>query len=308
LKFAIMGTGGVGGYYGGLLAKHGHTVTFIARGLHLHALQQNGLQVFSPHGDFHLTKVQAVEHPAEIGEAAEVVLFTVKTYDTERASQAILPIVGPQTTVVSLQNGVDAAERLGAVIGAAHLLGGATWISSAIASPGVVRQVSQFRRVVLGEFDGLQTDRLQAIYDAFLPTGITIETTAQIQKVLWTKFVFISALSALGALTRLPMGDYRGVPQTQALILQLMGEVEALARAQDIQLDPDVVRKSLDFILNSSPQIKASMQVDLEAGRQFELESLVGVIGRKGHQLGVPTPTADMIYAALLPINLKAQH
>lgn len=304
MKIAIMGTGGVGAYYGGLLARHGHDVTFIARGAHLKALQENGLRVYSIHGDFTVSPVQATHDPAEIG-VVDLVLFCVKTYATDSAAQAIRPLVGPETVVISFQNGVEAVERVGAVVGAQHMLGGATWISSAIESPGVIRQVSQFRRIVLGELDGSRSVRLQSIFEALQQTGVTVELSENIQKVLWTKFIFISAASALGGLTRLPIGAYRSIPETQGVLLGLMHEVEALARAQGIALDADVAQKSLDFMLNSGPHIKTSMQVDLEAGRQFELESMVGVIGRKGRALGVPTPIADVIYAVLLPVSVS---
>ncbi len=306
MKIVIMGTGGVGAYYGGLLAMHGNDVTFIARGAHLDAIRKHGLQVKSIHGDFTVSPAQATDRPADIG-TVELILFSVKSYGTEAGAQAMRPMVGPQTVVLSLQNGIDAAEQIGNVVGVDHLLGGATWISSAIEGPGVVRQVSQFRRIVIGELDGRVTSRLQSTFEALKETGVTVEISEDILKVLWTKFVFISAASSLGSLTRLPMGDYRDVPQTRAMLTNLMREVEAVARKQGVDLDADVVEKSLDFINNSAPHIKASMQLDVEAGNQFELESIVGVIGRKGRELGVPTPTADVIYAALLPVNLKAQ-
>lgn len=305
MKIMIMGSGGVGSYYGGLLAKQGNDVTFIARGAHLQALQTNGLQVKSIHGDFAIIPAQATDSPAEVS-AVDLILFCVKTYDTDDAAKAIQPAVSPQTAVISLQNGVDAVERIGKVVGVEHVLGGVTQISSALEAPGVVKQVSQFRRIVVGELDGSVSARAQSIEKTLKETGITVEITQNIFKALWTKLVFISAASGLGGLTRLPMGDYRSVPETRAMIVGLMSEVEAVARAQDIALDADVVQKSLDFIDAAAPQIKASMQLDVEAGRRTELESIIGVIGRKGRELGVPTPTADAIYAALLPVNLKA--
>jgi 2-dehydropantoate 2-reductase len=208
---------------------------------------------------------------------------------------------------LSLQNGVDAAERIGAVIGMEHMLAGASWISSAVVSPGVIRQISQFRRIVLGELDGSRSERAQAIFEALASTGATVELSENIRKVLWTKFVFIAASSSLGSLTRLPIGDYRSIPEARGLLQGIMREVEALARAQNIALDPDVVQKSLDFVDNSGPHIKPSMQLDVEGGRLTEIESMIGVIGRKGRQLGVPTPAADFAYAALLPVEVKAR-
>jgi len=306
MKIAVMGSGGVGGYYGGLLAKEGHDVTFIARGSHLQAIQKNGLQVKSIHGDFLIVPAKATDNPIEIG-PVDLVLFCTKNYATDEAAQQIKPIVGAKTTVMSLQNGIEATERIGAVVGMQYMFGAATWISSSVEAPGVIKQVSQFRRVVLGELDGQVTLRAKTIFEAFQETGITAELSENILKTLWTKFVFIAAISSLGSLTRLPIGEYRAVPETRAVMIGLMEEIVSVALAQKVKLDQDVVQKSLDFIDNAAPQIKASMQLDVEAGRRSELESMVSVIGRKGCALGVHTPTADMIYAALLPLDLKAR-
>jgi 2-dehydropantoate 2-reductase len=307
MKILIMGTGGVGGYYGGLLAQQGNDVSFIARGEHLKAIQQEGLRVNSIHGDFIVAPANAAGDPREVGHT-DLILFCVKTYHTEEAAEAIRPAVGPQTAVLSLQNGVDAAERIGKVVGMEQMLAGATWLSSAVEAPGIIKQVSQFRRIVFGELDGSRSERIQSIYKVLKNTGIHVEISENILKVLWTKFVFISSASSFGSLTRLPMGDYRSVPQTRDRIMSLMGEVEALARAQGIELDPDVVRQSLEFMDNAAPHIKASMQLDVASGRRTELESMVGVIGRKGRELDVPTPVADFIYASLLPVELKARN
>ena len=305
MKIAIMGTGGVGGYYGGLLAQQGHDVTFIARGAHLKAIQENGLQVKSIFGDFQVKPAQATDDPAGIG-LVDLVVFCTKTYSIDEAAQLIKPIVGAETTVLPLQNGIDAAERIGAILGMEHLIDGATWISSAVEAPGVIKQISQFRRVVLGELDGQLTHRVQAIHKAFAETGITAELSENILKILWTKFVFISMASSLGSLTRLTIGQYRSVPETRAMMTSLMREVEAVARAQGVELDQDVVQKSLDFTDNAAPQIKPSMQLDVEAGRRSEIEAMIGVIGRKGRELKVPTPVADIVYASLLPGEIAA--
>lgn len=307
MKILIMGTGGVGGYYGGLLAQQGNEVTFIARGAHLYALRHEGLKVQSVHGDFHIFPASATDEPINVG-AVDLILFCVKTYNTDDAAQAIRPAVGAKTVVMSLQNGVDAAERLGKVLGAEHVVGGATWLSSAVESPGVIKQISQFRRIVFGELGGGRSERVESIFRVLNQTGITVELSENVQKVLWTKFVFISAVSSIGSLTRLPMGDYRSVPQSRGLITSIMQEVEALASAQDILLDPDVVQKSLEFMDGAAPHIKPSMQLDVESGRRTELESMVGVIGRKGRELGLATPVADFVYNSLLPVELKARN
>lgn len=306
MRIAVIGAGGTGGYYGGLLARHGHQVTFVARGAHLQAIQKNGLQIRSIFGDFSIVPARATDDPSQVGEV-DLILFCTKTYDTDAAVQRMRPLVGVATTVLSLQNGIDAAERIGNIIGMEHMIAGATWISSAVEAPGVIRHMSEFRRIVIGELDGRITPRLQAVYEAFKETGVTIELSDNIQKVLWTKYVFISAASGFGALTRLPMGDYRSVPETRAMILALMREVEAVARAHGIDLEADVVERSLAFMDRAAPHIKASMQLDVETGRRTELEAMIGTIGRKGRERGVPTPIADMIYALLLPVELKAR-
>jgi len=306
VKIMIMGTGGVGAYYGGLLAQQGNDVTFIARGAHLEAIQKNGLQIKSIFGDFTVNPAKATGDPAEVG-PVDLILFCTKTYSTDDAAHAIKPAISSQTCVLSLQNGVDAADRIGKTIGVDHVIGGATWISSAVEAPGMIKQVSQFRRIVFGELDGSLSERIQSIHKVLENIGVTVEVSENILKILWTKFVFISSASSFGSLTRLPMAEYRSIPETRAMIIGLMNEVEAVARAQRIDLDKDVVQKSLDFMDNTAPHIKASMQLDVAAGRRTELESMVGVIGRKGRDFNVPTPIADFLYASLLPIELKAR-
>ena len=307
MKILVMGTGGVGGYYGGLLAQQGNDVTFISRGAHLYAMRHEGLKVKSVHGDFRIFPANATEDPAKV-EAVDLVLFCVKSYNTEEAAQAIKPVVGPQTVVMSLQNGVDAAERIGRVLGAEHVIGGVTWLSSAVEAPGIIKQISQFRRIVFGEVGGGRSERVQSIFEVLNQTGITVEISEDIQKVLWNKLVFITSVSSVGSLTRLPMGDYRSVPETRSLLASIMHEVESVARAQGVHLDEEVVPKWLEFIDNSAPNIKPSMQLDVEAGHRTELESMIGVVGRKGRERGVPTPAVDFVYASLLPVELKARN
>ncbi|MGE5375243.1 MAG: ketopantoate reductase family protein [Bacteroidota bacterium] len=306
MKILVMGTGGVGGYYGGLLAQQGNDVTFVARGAHLSAIRRDGLLVKSIYGDFKIFPAKATGAPGETADL-DLILFNVKTYGTDQGAEQIHPAVGPRTVVLSLQNGVDAADRIGKVVGMDHMIAGTTWLSSAVDAPGVIKHVSQFRRIVLGELDGSRSERIQSIHRVLEKTGITVEISENIRKVLWTKFVFISAASSFGSLTRLPMGDYRHIPETRELIIRLMKEVESVAGAQGIELDKDVVQQSLAFMDQAAPHIKPSMQLDVESGHRTEVESMVGVIGRMGRELRVPTPIADFVYGALLPIELKAQ-
>lgn len=306
MKIAIMGTGGVGGYYGGLLAQAGHEVTFIARGAHLSALREKGLQVRSVFGDFRVSPVSATDQPAQAG-PVELVIVTTKTYHTDDAAHLIKPMVGPDTMVVSFQNGVDAADRIGQIVGMKHLLGGATWLSAAIEEPGVIGQYSQFRRIAVGELDGKITPRAEGLREVFQSTGATVELVPNIEQILWTKFVFISAISALGGLTRVTMGEYRDVPEARAVLTEAIREVVAVAQAKEVALAPDIVSSTLQFIDGSAANIKPSMQRDLEAGRMSELESLVGLVVRLGAKSGAATPVMNLAYAVLKPGEVKAR-
>jgi 2-dehydropantoate 2-reductase len=306
MKIAVIGIGGLGGYYGGLLARVGHEVAFLSRGAHLVALRERGLQVKSVHGDFQVKPVRATDRPGDIG-PVELVLVCVKTPAVDAAAETALAMAGPETVVMGLQNGIDAAERIGTVVGMNRVLGAVTWIAANIEAPGVIRQISDFRRIVLGELDGSITPRVQRTVEALGRMGIAVEATGDIRRALWTKFVFIAGFSGVGALTRLEVGDYRTVPETRALMTSLMREVEALAHASGVELSADVVDQAVARIDGASPTMKPSMQRDVEAGRPSELDSMIGVIARKGRQLGVPTPTADMLYASLLPGELRAR-
>jgi 2-dehydropantoate 2-reductase len=307
MRIAIIGAGGVGGYYGALLAHDGHDVLFIARGTHRAAMEATGrLTVHSVHGDLVVSPVHVVADPGGLP-PADWVLVAVKTSDTESAARTIRPLVGSHTTVTSFQNGIDAAERIGAIVGSDHLLGAATWISSYIESPAVIRQVSPFRRVALGEFDGATTPRARAIERALSAVGVDVALTGDIRRVLWLKFLFISALSAVGALTRLPVGEYRHVPETRRLLRTLMQEVQAVARAEGVALASAAVDETMALVDSSPGELKASLQRDVEAGRPSELESMVGVLVQRGQAGGVPTPAAAFAYAALLPAERIAR-
>ncbi len=303
MKFAIMGTGGIGGYYGGLLSRSGQDVTFIARGTHLQTIREKGLIVKSVHGDFTVFPASATHNPSKAG-IADVILFTTKTYQTDEAALLIKPLIGPNTVVVSLQNGIDSADRIGAVVGLQHMLGGTTWCSVALEAPGVIGQYSQFRRIALGEFNGQTTSRLQFVCDAFNAAGFTVELCDDILKVLWTKFVFIAPVMLIGSLTRMTFGDYRNVPEARAVLLEAINEVSALAKASGVKLDADVAAQTLAFIDSGEPGIKPSMQRDVESGKPSELESMIGAVVRLGIKHNVPTPVMRFAYAMLKPREL----
>jgi 2-dehydropantoate 2-reductase len=305
MRIAIMGSGGVGGYYGGLLAAAGQEVTFIARGAHLAAIRDKGLQIKSVHGDFTVSPAKATDRPGEIG-PVELVIVATKTYHTDEAAQAIKPLIGADTLVISLQNGIDAAERIGSVVGMERIIGGATWLSAALEAPGRIGQYSQFRRIALGEMDGRITSRAQAVASVLATIPAVIELVPNIKQLLWTKFVFIAAISALGGLTRVAIGEYRQVPEAREVLAEAMAEVVAVAKARGVSPDADIIPKTLAFIDASAPDIRPSMQRDLEAGRTSEVESLIGVVVRLGKEHGVPTPVMRLAYALLKPAHLKA--
>jgi 2-dehydropantoate 2-reductase len=305
MRIAIMGSGGVGGYYGGLLATAGQEVTFLARGAHLQAIRDKGLHIKSVHGDFTIFPARATDHPGEVG-PVDLVIVATKTYHTDEAAQAIKPLLSVNTVVISLQNGIDAAERIGSAVGMEHMLGGATWLSAAIEAPGRIGQYSQFRRIALGELDGRITARAQAIASILAATPAVVELVPNIQQVLWTKFVFIGAISALGGLTRVAIGEYRHVPEAREVLSAATAEVASVGKAKGVSLEADIVGKTLAFIDASAPDIRPSMQRDLEAGRVSELESLIGVVVRMGKELGVSTPVMHFAYTMLKPAHLKA--
>jgi 2-dehydropantoate 2-reductase len=305
VRIAIMGTGGVGGYYGGLLALAGQDVTFIARGAHLQAIRDKGLQIKSVHGDFTVFPAKATDRPGETG-PVDLIILATKTYHTDVAARDVKPLIEADTVVVSLQNGIDAAERIGSTVGMEHMVGGATWLSAAREAPGRIGQYSQFRRIALGELDGQITPRAQAIASVLATTPALIELVPDIKQVLWAKFVFIAAISALGSLTRVAIGEYRQVPEAREVLAEAMAEVVAVAKASGVSLDADIIAKTLAFIDTSAPDIRPSMQRDLEAGRTSEVESLIGVVVRMGKQHGVPTPVMGLAYSLLKPAHLKA--
>lgn len=306
MRIAIMGAGGVGGYFGGLLAHAGYDVVFIARGEHLAAIQAHGLRVESVHGDFVVRPASATDDPATVG-PVDYVIFAAKTHHFDQALEAMRPLIGPDTAVLPLQNGIDAAERVAAALGRRHVLGGLCQVGSYIAAPGVIRQISQFRRVVAGELDGQITPRVEAIIAALQAAGATAEATTDIQAALWAKFIFIAPFSGVAAVARAPAGEIMACPPTRSLLEQAMREVEAVAHARGIALATDIVERTMAFCDAMAPQQTASMQRDVMEGKPSELESMIGVMVRLGAELGAPTPAFAFFYAALLPQERRAR-
>lgn len=300
VRIAVLGSGGVGGYYGALLAQSGQDVTFLARGKHLEAIRQRGLRIESVHGDLTIEPAQATDDPAQVG-VVDLVLFTVKTYDLQETAESALSLFGPQTTALPLLNGLDAADRLSAVLRPEHVLAGLTHISSSIAEPGLIRQVSKVRRITFGEQDGQITPRAERIRDVLSSSGIEAVLTPAIQTALWEKFVFIASIGGVCCLARQPLGPILSTPESRQLFVDALREVETVGQARGVALPSDIVDHSLELSEGFAPETKPSLLADLEAGRRLELEAMSGTVVRYGQEAGVATPVHSVIYAALKP-------
>jgi 2-dehydropantoate 2-reductase len=306
MKIAVVGTGGVGGYFGGLLAISGQDVTFIARGAHLDAIREHGLQVSSLHGDFLVTPANATEDMTRIG-AADLVLVCVKDFHLERLIPEMGSMIGKATTILPLLNGVSAADRLSQAFGQDRALGGNCHVVAFIAEPGVIQQISTFRRIAFGEWDGQMTPRTQELHRVFQATGVEVELSLDIRKTMWKKYLFIAAYSGVASVVRLPAAGIHACQETMEILRQAMVEIEEVARAAGVALDEDDVEYAMDFARGLAPEATASMQRDVEAGRPSELEALTGYLVRKGRETGTPTPVNSFLYAALKPHELNAQ-
>ena len=307
MRWVVLGAGGVGGYFGGRLAQAGEEVWFVARGEHLAALRRGGLRVKSVAGDFVVAPARAVEDPAEAG-VADAVLVAVKSWQTETAARMLLPSVGPETVVLSLQNGATAAEEIGAVVGMEHLVGGTCRIVAFLAGPGAVTHAGIDPTVVVGELDGRRSARVEAVAGAFdRCQGVAAVLSDDVQRDIWSKFLFIAAVSGVGAAARVSLDRCRAVPETRALLESAMREVEAVARARGVALAEDVVAATLRFVDGLPEGTTASMQRDVLDGRPSELEAQNGAVVRLGRALGVPTPAHEALYAVLAPQEAAAR-
>jgi 2-dehydropantoate 2-reductase len=300
MRVAVMGTGGTGGFYGGLLARAGEDVTFIARGAHLEAIRARGLTVKSRlAGDFSIP-AKATGDPKELGRV-DLVLFCVKTYDTESAAALIRPIVGPDTVILSVQNGIDNDERIARVVGQGTATCAAAQVNAHIEAPGVVGQTAGAGRIIFGANAGGLGTRIEELYQRFKDAGIATEIQPDIKVVLWGKFAFICGFSGVTALTRLTAGPILATEETTALFRGTVAEVEAVARSHGVALPAGLVEQWLKVARGLEPWAKGSLAHDLESGRRLELESLNGTVVRLGQSRGVPTPLNFAIYAALKP-------
>ncbi len=308
MSIAIFGAGGVGGYFGGLLADAGHDVTFIARGRHLDAILEKGLRISSVNGDFHIPNTQATDDPDGVG-PVDYVVVAVKHYQLRNASGRIQPLIGEDTTVVPLLNGVDAHEILAETTGAGRVVGGLCSLVSYVEAPGIIRQASKLRRVVVGELDHKKSTRVENLVQAWHATGAEAVHADDIHVAMWSKFLFITSFSGIGSIVRAPAGVWRDVSETRRLFHEALKEVESLARACGVALAENVVDNALSMTDSFEPSATASMQRDVVDGNVFELEAFSGKIVRLGEKLGVPTPVHSAFYALLRPLLVQAlQH
>ncbi len=300
MRAVVVGAGGTGGYFGGLLARAGHDFTFIARGAHLEALRTRGLTVESRLAGTFTLPVRATDDPGELG-PVDLILFCVKTYDTDAAAESIRPLIHPETMLLSLQNGVDNEERIARAAGRSSGIGAAAYVVSAIKGPGVVAQTAGPGRIVLGELGGGASARTEQLRDVLQEAGIAADLHPDIRVVLWQKFLFICAFSGVTTLTRLPIGAVLADPATHALFRGASEEVEAAARACGIDPPADCVEQALATAAAAEPWASSSLYRDLAGGRRLELESLNGEVVRRGREHGIETPLNFAIYAALRP-------
>ena len=298
-RIAVMGAGAVGGYLGGMLARAGADVALVARGPHLQAVRRLGLTVRGEAGEFRV-RPRATDSPQEVG-PVDLVLFTVKTYQNGEAIPLCRPLVGPDTTVLSLQNGVLSWEELQAGLVVGHVLPGAVYIEAQVEAPGVVRQQGGVCRVVLGEAGGPAGRRGEAAAALLRGAGVPTELSDDVVSALWSKWLFVSALAGVTTAGRLSMAEVMAVPESRELVVRVMREIEAVGRKRGVALADDVVERTLAYMDAEASSMKASMQTDLENGRPLELEALTGAVVRLGRAAGVPTPANEAIYGLLKP-------
>ena len=297
MRIAVLGSGGIGGYYGALLAKAGHDVSFIARGAHLEAMQQRGLTLRTPDGDSTIP-VTAVADTGTVG-AVDLVLFCVKSYDTGPAAQALAPLMARDTAVVSFQNGVDNVQAIASVVGSGAVLVGVVYNALQLAGPGLVQRTGGDGKIVLGELGGALTERVQRIASAFQQTGVAHQVSTDIDRVLWEKFLFIAGVGGVTALARSGIGPLLASPGGRTLLTTSCAEIAAVALAERVPLPADAADRAVEQAATLPPQWRSSLARDLEDGRRLEVEALSGAVVRRGLKLGVPTPIHRTIAACL---------
>jgi 2-dehydropantoate 2-reductase len=304
MRIAIFGTGGAGGYFGAQLALAGEDVVFIARGDHLRAISANGLRLETPSGET-VIPTRATDNPSEIG-SVDAVLVGVKAWQVTDAAIAIRPLVGSETVVVPLQNGVEAADELATVLGSATL-GGMCGTLSFIAGPGHIRSVGGQNFIKFGELDNKQTERVEHLRQCFANAKVSVEVPANILKALWDKFLMVTSFGGVGSITRAPIGVTRAVPETRKLLEQCLQEALAVAKARGIPMADTAVADTMKFYDALPANGTTSLQRDIADGKMTELEYWNGAVVRLGREVSVATPTNEFIYHCLLPSELRAR-
>jgi 2-dehydropantoate 2-reductase len=298
MRIAAMAAGAVGAYFGGRMAAAGHNVAFIARRAHLEALRKNGLTIESVHGDLQLPKVNATDDPKEVG-PVDLVLFAVKLWDTEAAAELAKPLVGPDTRVITLQNGVDSYERVSAILGKEQTCPGTAYIAAVLGGPGIMKHTSKFATMRVGRMDGKSDTKLQAFVEAAKAAGIDVQPQDDMNRERWQKFIFLSSMAGANCMTREPLGKILADPDTRAFYRKLMEECLAVGKKAGAKVPDSWIDDRMTFSDNAPPGMKASMFHDLEAGNRLELDWLNGKVVSLGKELGVPTPASDAVYAAV---------
>jgi len=300
MRIAVVGTGGIGGPYGAALAKSGAEVTFVARGAHLAAIRENGLRIEGDRGETHIKPAQATDDIAGIG-TVDFVLFCVKFWDVEDVGRQLRAVVGPQTAIVPLQNGVDAAERLIPVLGPQAVMGGTAFVTGTIMAPGMIRQTGTYQRMTFGELDGRRSERGQRLRDLCETAGFEGVFSPDIKVPIWEKFILLVPLSGLHALTRVPLGMWRDDPDLLALYEAALRETVAVGLAEGVPLPPDSVDNGVAQMRSMPAHHTTSMGNDLLRGNRLELPWFAGKVVELGRRHDIPTPVNGFIYAALKP-------
>jgi 2-dehydropantoate 2-reductase len=298
MKIAIMGSGGVGGYFGAKMALAGNDVTFIARGAHLDAIRKNGLLVKTDDGEMRVDPVKATDDPATVG-PVDVVLFSTKLYDTIEAAEQLKPVMGPGTFIVTVQNGISGADLIGSVLGRENVLGGSTYIVSHLEGPGVIRHMGQYQRIVFGELDGRMSNRGRSFETLCRDSGIDVEFSDKVQTTMWEKFIPLTVMSGMTSVTRSSIGPILADPDLAAMVDAAVSEAVNVAKAKGIELHEKTAERVQKTVRLAPYDTKASMLVDLERGKKMELPWLSATIASLGDELGVPTPTHKFIATVL---------
>jgi len=306
MRVVVFGTGGAGGYFGAQLTRAGADVIFIARGDHLSAIRKHGLCIESPAGEAAFRPTLATDDPAQV-DKADVVLVGVKAWQVTQAAEAIRPMIGPETFVVPLQNGVEAPSQLAAALGSEHVLGGLCGTFSWVTAPGRIRSVGAGNYIKFAELDNRPSDRAEQLRRVFERAGVNAEIPSDIHKALWQKFLLVTSFGGVGAVTRAPIGIIRTIPETRRLLEQCMQEVLAVARARQVALADTVVADTMTVVDSLAARGTTSLQRDIMDGKPSELEFWNGAVVRLARDVEVATPLHEFIYQCLLPQEMQAR-